>query len=139
MSKYEIKKTMVIHARDLVVIACEGLQRDSLPVGMFEALFGCSPTLLAYVWKKLCRKKLLGANSLPIHLLWTMAFLKQYGTEAAMAAMFHTSRETYRQRIWDMLEAIWNLDEVSDNDRLHGTTFFSLNIMLSFFLLHRSS
>ena len=67
----------------------------------------------AYIWAKLNHEQLLPRGAKPHHLLWSLAFLKVYGTEGQMAALFGLTRKTYRQWVWLMIESMYYIDVVS--------------------------
>ena len=102
--------TMVLLPIDLLLIASQACCIHHMNPAIFESLFGCSTSLSCYVWKQLCRQRLLPSSD-PLHLLHALLFLKVYGTEPQLASTFNVSRETYRQRLWPMLEALSMLDE----------------------------
>ena len=79
----------------------------------FVGFFGVSPAVLASVWRKILREELLPAGGTPIHLLWSFAFLKMYGTEPEMSMLFHTTRKTFREWVWRFIDAIFYIDVVS--------------------------
>ena len=59
----------------------------------FRAHFGASPALVAELWDRIQPPP---DGSAPVHLLWTMAFLKMYETEETRASRFGTSAKTWR-------------------------------------------
>ena len=79
----------------------------------FVSFFGVTPAIVASVWRKIRREGLLPDGGTPVHLLWSFAFLKTYGTEPQMAMLFHTTRKTFRQWVWRFVDAIFYLDVVS--------------------------
>ena len=48
----------------------------------------------------------------PFHLLWALMFLKLYSSEDTMSRIVGTTAKTFRQRVWQMLAALNNLDAV---------------------------
>ena len=79
----------------------------------FVSFFGVTPPIVASIWRKLCREGLLPNGETPVHLLWSFAFLKMYGTEPQMAMLFHTTRKTFREWVWRFVDGIFFLDVVS--------------------------
>ena len=79
----------------------------------FISFFGITPTVVASIWRKICREGLRPNGGTQIHLLWSLAFLKMYGTEPQMAMLFHTTRKTFREWVWRFVDAIYYLDMVS--------------------------
>ena len=49
----------------------------------------------------------------PIHLLWTMMFLKQYNKESTNACKCGCDKKTFRKYVWLYLKIISQLDFVS--------------------------
>jgi hypothetical protein len=79
----------------------------------YKALFGASPSLCAWVWSALIPS--LPGSASPIHLLWTLYFLKQYGKEEVNASFAQCSEKTYRKWCWIMIQKIAELELVSPN------------------------
>ena len=73
---------------------------------IFKAHFGLSPLVIAAVWNRLEDEALLPANGTPLHLLWTLLFLKLYNTAAVLSTMCGTTAKTYRQWVWKLLQGI---------------------------------
>ena len=75
----------------------------------FRSLFGAPPVVCASLFRR-CRR-LEGPNRVdqPIHLLWTMAFLKLYITGNAFAKMFKVSKRTFFYYVWPGVSAIASL------------------------------
>ena len=71
----------------------------------FKSFFGASSRTISVLWCMLCDQQ----KSPPfkvIHLLWALAWLKQYPTETVLAALFKASAKTIRKRVKMVLEAI---------------------------------
>ena len=49
---------------------------------------------------------------LPIHLMWTLHFLKDYSTEDVLSGRFRGSPKNFRKWVWKMLHYINELDLV---------------------------
>jgi hypothetical protein len=70
----------------------------------FRALFGIGPDVCGHVWTHLsCHKP---PKTRPKHLLWTLLFLKVYGTETALSVIARASRKTFRKWVWLLLPLI---------------------------------
>ena len=80
---------------------------------IFKAHFGLSPLVVAAVWNKLHDEALLPDKSTPVHLIWTLLFLKLYNTAAVLSTMCGTTAKTYRQWVWKMMDALESLPVVS--------------------------
>ena len=78
----------------------------------FHALFGVSPFLCSILWKRLGEKK--SNSNEPVHLLWSLMFLKVYASEDVLSALAGVTRKTYRKWVWDYVEKLSFLNEVSD-------------------------
>lgn len=48
-----------------------------------------------------------------VHLLQSFAFLKMYEMEPQMAMLFNTTRKTFREWVWQFVDAIFYIDVVS--------------------------
>jgi len=82
----------------------------------FKAHFGVSIFVVHVVWERLLVEDLLPTRhggARPIHLLWALLFLKVYSTENVLSTMAQTTRKTFREWVWAMLEALSNMDVVS--------------------------
>lgn len=85
----------------------------------FVANFGLSVNQCQWLWDQIEREEM---ELKPKYLLWTLSFLKTYGTMESLSAKFQVSERSYRQWVWDVLDVIDNsLPEV-------------LNFLLSFIL-----
>jgi hypothetical protein len=77
----------------------------------FASFFGCSPTVAAHVWNRI-QVKLLHATFTAKHLLWTLAFLKLYNSEAVLASMCRCTEKTLRKWVWIGVDVLESLDLV---------------------------
>ena len=76
----------------------------------FRKIFGISAVTCSQVWK-LCVPELpQGAG--PLHLLWTLYFLKQYGVEEVNSAFAQCDEKTFRKWCWIMIQALAELELV---------------------------
>lgn len=82
----------------------------------FKVLFGVSPVICAKVWTALIPS--LPASASPLHLLWTLYFLKQYGKEEVNASFAQTTEKTYRKWCWTIIQKIAELQLVSQKTAL---------------------
>ena len=75
----------------------------------YRSRFGCSPVVCAMIWVQ-CR--FMETNIKPKHLLWSLMFLKVYGTEKVMANSAGLSdRKIFRETIWPIIEKISSLQK----------------------------
>lgn len=76
----------------------------------FLALFGVSSSICSIIWNEI--ESLLPDGSSPVHLLWTLLFLKNYNTEETNRAIIKADEKTIRKWIWIMVDAISKLKVV---------------------------
>jgi hypothetical protein len=74
----------------------------------FRALFGISTRICVLLWTLLSKQ--LGRQARPVHLLWTLFFLKHYSVEEVNAAFARVNEKTYRKWTWLMLEELAKLN-----------------------------
>jgi len=79
----------------------------------FISCFGCSPRIVAHLWKRIVSKDLAPKGMRPQHLLWSLLFLKNYNTEDFLAPICGTNAKTYRKWIWSCIDVLNDLDLVS--------------------------
>jgi hypothetical protein len=86
----------------------------------FHSHFATTPLACAAVWNRLESQDLLPRRRWPHpkHLLWTMLFLKTYGSEDVLASQCHTTEKTLRIWVKDFLEAISSLEGLVSSTRL---------------------
>lgn len=73
----------------------------------FKANYGTHPAVVATLWRLLQR---VGYRSLQKkHLFWALYFLKTYSSERVRCSTFKCCRETQRNKIWPIIEAIASL------------------------------
>ena len=74
----------------------------------FRETFGVSASVCAILWGLLTFHHLadLPPGSQPIHLLWTLLFLKQYPTGRIMEALTHATRPTIRRLVWGIISVM---------------------------------
>jgi hypothetical protein len=77
----------------------------------FKEHFGIKPEMCASLWA-LCLP-FLPVDASPMHLLWTLYFLKQYNTECVNAAFSNCDEKTFRKWCWIMIGVLSSLDLVS--------------------------
>ena len=76
----------------------------------FIGNFGTMPVIVAVLWRLLkpwVRRQ--RGYCKPWHLLWTLMFMKTYGTEKHLASFVGADEKTWRKWVWYMLEGIHNL------------------------------
>ena len=76
----------------------------------FRKIFGVCAETCCKVWN-LCVPDLPETTS-PVHLLWTLYFLKQYGLEEVNSAFAQCDEKTFRKWCWIMIKTIAELDLV---------------------------
>jgi hypothetical protein len=77
----------------------------------FKKIFGVSASVCAKLWILLAAH--LGRDSRPVHLLWTLFFLKHYSVEEVNSAFAQCNEKTYRKWTWLMVEELAKLELVS--------------------------
>lgn len=81
----------------------------------FKAAFGIPPRLVAILWKELAgagNLDCLGPRSVrPIHLLWSLLFLKCYNREGINSSMVECDEKTFRKWTWFYSKCIADLDK----------------------------
>ena len=82
----------------------------------YKKSYGVSPFLSAVIFKLLHDKQLVPDNGthpknqfLPSHLLWTLAFIKQYKASKVISKSFGVSTPTYEKTVWKTLGMIAQL------------------------------
>jgi hypothetical protein len=87
---------------------------NSLNTGLrrFKSFYGVSPLICQTVWNLLNANKL-PSGSKPLHLLWTLIFLKQYNSEHVNHAITGADEKTFRKWVWIFIELIADLNVVS--------------------------
>ncbi|XP_037047178.1 uncharacterized protein LOC119081971 [Bradysia coprophila] len=76
----------------------------------FKNLFEVTPEVCLVIWNKICDK--LPDDFKPIHLLWTLAFLKHYTNERERQTTFKADQKTMRKWIWVALDLLSDLDVI---------------------------
>jgi hypothetical protein len=79
----------------------------------FATLFGTKPVVVLHVYNELVRNGVLPHNYEPKYLLWTLHFLKDYGTELGTALRLGVSHNTYMKWVWLTLELMQSVKVVS--------------------------
>ena len=75
----------------------------------FRSRFGCSPVVCGMIWVQ-C--KFMETHIKPKHLLWSLMFLKVYGTEKVMTNSAGLSdRKMFREKIWPIIEKISSIQK----------------------------
>jgi hypothetical protein len=85
----------------------------------FRATFGLHSDLCFHLW-------LIGnwtpGGTKPNHLLWTLMFMKVYGTELVLCTIAGADPKTYRKWVWRVLNSIANCY----NDVVSGSRWFHM-------------
>jgi hypothetical protein len=76
----------------------------------FKSFFGVSPVVCSICWEQLIDKMPIGSK--PIHLLWTLLFLKRYNSEEVNRTLTGVNEKTFRKWIWLMIELLAKLEVV---------------------------
>lgn len=79
----------------------------------FTSWFGAEPVFVAITWRKLHESGWLdfaGRRPNPLHLLWTLNWMKSYSTEDIGAGIAGVDEKTYREKVWFYLEGIARMD-----------------------------
>ena len=88
----------------------------SIDYEWYKKSYGVSPYLSAVIFKLLHDKQLVPDEPLknndlflPFHLLWTLAFIKQYKAPKVISKSFGVSPPTYERTVWKTLGMIAQL------------------------------
>jgi hypothetical protein len=90
----------------------------------FRHFFGCSACVAVIIWNKI--EGNLKNRALPKHLLWSLIFIKHYGSEEVCCRIVGwPDRKTYREWVWYMLEQIGTLkkETIDLENRFTGVDF----------------
>lgn len=82
-------------------------------VNRFVSTFGSDPYLVAEIWDHLQESRSTPHQFRPIHLLWTLSFLKLYNTEAILSSLCGCDEKTLRKWVWVGIDSLSGLDLVS--------------------------
>jgi hypothetical protein len=74
--------------------------------GYRKAIIGCTCAICAKIWFMMEADANIKHGGKPIHLLWTLCFLKVYGSEFVTCSLVKTSRPTLEKWVWIMIESI---------------------------------
>jgi len=75
----------------------------------FKAHFGVTPGRCEQIWCLLQHHphaKILIRNARPIHLMWTLLFLKLYNSDTVLSGMAGCDEKTFRKWKWTFVNAI---------------------------------
>jgi len=70
-----------------------------------KTVFGLSDVTIQLIWTLLAAS-FTDAKLKFKHLLWTLYFLRKYPTEDEGALFCHTTRKTWRKRVWEVLNLL---------------------------------
>lgn len=113
---YQLKEAAMtsMNADDFLFLGVEGIIGKNVwsvktAEDRFVGHFGTKPIIVAVLWRLLkpWARRLRGC--MPYHLLWTLLFLKSYGTERQLAAFVGADEKTYRKWMWYMLKGLSRL------------------------------
>lgn len=81
-------------------------QNNSLGIGQrrFRAMFGVSYIHCSIIWTHIYDD--LPGGACPVHLLWTLMFLKCYNTEEVNRSLIDADEKTIRKWIWIFIDQI---------------------------------
>lgn len=82
----------------------------NVKIRRFKNLFEVTPDVCSIIWNKIWDKRPAGFK--PIHLLWGLAFLKQYTTGLQSQSVFKADERTMRTWIWIAVDLLSNLEVV---------------------------
>ena len=91
----------------------------------FRSFFGTSVETCADLWY-LCHNAL-HPDAWPMHLLWTLVFLKQHNTEEVNASLAGVHEDTFRDWVWHVLNVIDSINYVSTRVFLTSVINFFLD------------
>lgn len=77
----------------------------------FRTFFGTSPKTCSLLWKLLEDRRPDDAS--PHHMLFSLLFLKTYGTSQFHASLAHCDEKTFRKYQWHYIRMIADLEVVS--------------------------
>ena len=80
----------------------------------FRGFFGCLADICSILWDTLDSVENPTLQCVqPVHLLWTLMFLKQYNTKFVNAAVVGCDEKTFRSWVWNIVECLSDMDVVS--------------------------
>jgi hypothetical protein len=79
----------------------------------FSAMFGVYPNIAVMAWNEMILFSFLVENHRFLHLLWTLNFLKVYGSLDVMASRVGTSNTTYQKWVKATIGSIVKIRVVS--------------------------
>lgn len=74
----------------------------------FKAHFGTTPSNASLLWSKI-QSQSLAPRASPIHLLWSLLWLKVYATETVLASYLGVDERSFRDRTKEMVKTIAKL------------------------------
>lgn len=75
----------------------------------YKAHFGVSPLVTKAIWMLLFQHNILPKGGLPVHLLWSLMFLKIYSSAKVLASIAGCSVKTYSKWTWQFVKSIAKL------------------------------
>lgn len=78
----------------------------------FRSFFGCNSGVATFLWNRARRQRLLPGDFTPKHMLWTLAFIKLYETEAVLSGICGCDEKTFRKWVWKGIDVLFDLDLV---------------------------
>lgn len=72
----------------------------------FRYLFGISLSTCVRAWNLCVDSNYLPAGTQQYHFLWSLMFLKLYGTQSMLARLAGTTQKTYRKWVWPIIRCL---------------------------------
>ena len=98
---------------------------------MFSSTFGVSPVVASILWNKMHSMELLPFRSIPLHLLWSLFFMKVYNSNKVMAGLVSASVPTFTKWVWEFIFAIAKMKIVVVSKKIMTILWHSLFIIIS--------
>lgn len=121
-------KKQKMEAKDFYEVATNGFDftnsSNTLRDRRYRSIFGVSAHVTSIIWNIMIPTINLFAR--PIHLLWTLYFLKQYSTEHNNAYVWNCTEKTFRKWCWYFIEKISNFKLVCI--LIHSFPFFPTKV-----------
>ena len=80
---------------------------------IFNSLFGVTPFVCGVTWFLLINNQHINTNIEPVHLLWSLFFMKNYVKEEVLRAQFNNpDKKIIRDRMWNIIDKISRLSSI---------------------------
>ena len=80
----------------------------------YRSVFGTDPSICGLIWERLEKRGWIayaGKRQKKVHLMWSLMFLKGYGTVEVYATQMRVSERTFKKWCWFYLEGMASLDK----------------------------